>query len=323
MKKLKKDIVNRATAVSLLALTLLISASCEKVIEPENLPEQDPRLVLNCILDNDSVFTARLSSSKSIVSGKDYKQIEGAYCAVYENGTFVEQLLSKGKGLYKGTKRGKAGNKYTVVARYAGFKDVEGSSIMPGATALKSVTRYDTANNKIFDTKFGSPLMRVIGGNLKYKITIQDNPDRAEHYGLNMKLKLFDAAGNILDTTYSGLFVSFTTEAPASSLYSDGMLFLGDDFVNAAGEVAFDMNVGVGVPPGFAEDTDSLVIECSAVLISEDYFKYFQTAYKQMGQGPSFFMEPVLVYNNIVNGMGIVAARSSNTPQVIYTQKFK
>src|SRR5438045_1388231 len=92
------------TKNNIFALTLALAfQSCEKVIEPKNLPEQDPRIVLNSILMAGDKVSTEISASKSIISGKPYKFINNATCVLYVNGNLTETLPFVKNGVYTGT----------------------------------------------------------------------------------------------------------------------------------------------------------------------------------------------------------------------------
>src|SRR4051812_25691540 len=106
------------------AVVLVTAISCRKVIEPKDLPKQDPRLVLNCILYPDSLVSANISLSKSILTSKEYQYISDAACDLYENDSYIETLTSLGSGKYRSKLTAKANTNYSIKVAASGYAGV-------------------------------------------------------------------------------------------------------------------------------------------------------------------------------------------------------
>ena len=296
--------------LSILLSTLIIFSACEKIIEPKDLPDQDPRLVLNAIVENDSVFTASLSSSKSIISGKEYKSIDKSYCAVYEDGKFLEQLTFNSKGKYTGTKKPVAGKFYEFVARASGFTDVNAKSDLPVLPELVSALAYDTVLS-VFSASApkGKPFESVFGG-MKFKVSLKERSGVADYFELTPILVLVDSFGMPLDILPPLLAQGGTDSGSGSSFYTSTGVGGSDADGVVAGLKTFDTylfcNATISDP-----DAAGIHIYMIASRLSEAYYKYLQTSYQQANTSGSFFAEPTFVYSNCSNGMGIVGGRSS------------
>ena len=298
--------------ISILLASSVLFISCEKIIEPKDLPQQDLRLVLNTVIQNDSVFNAYLSSSKSIISGKEYKTIDKAYCAVYEDGVFFEQLAFNTKGIYVGTKKPLAGKKYEFVARAAGFEEVKGTTETPVLPNIISAVAYDTVQTFFAGAgPKGKPFENVSGG-MKFKIALKERSGLPDYFLVTPFLLLIDSAGNPLNTLPGTLTDNSNSGGTVSSGFytSDG--FAGSDAEGViAGEKVFDFFIG-----SFSDLKDYPTAAGVSIFLivsnlSADYFKYLETVYQQAGTSGSFFAEPTFVYSNCSNGMGIVGAKFS------------
>lgn len=297
---------------SILIAGFFLFSSCEKVIEPKDLPEQDLRLVLNAVIQNDSVFSAYLSSSKSIISGKDYKTIDKSYCAVYEDGKFLEQLTFYTKGKYEGTKKPVAGRTYEFVARASGFEEVSGKTEFPVLPVLVSAIAYDTVQSVFMVSgPKGKPFENVFGG-MKFKIGLKESSGIRDYYQLTPILVLVDSFGTPLKmlSTYlqennssgDNVTSSFVTSESIVSTDAEGVIAGAKVF-----DVYFSSNSSLIDFPT-AAGIDIYVI---ASRLSEDYYKYLQTGFKQAFTAGSFFAEPTFVYSNCSNGMGVVGAKTN------------
>ena len=294
------------TLSSIFCVTLLFFA-CEKVIEPKNLPEQDPRVVLNCLMHRDSVIRLNVSSSKSIISGKDYKFLENATCVLYENDLIIDQFTNNKEGNYSSTVFARVGKKYRVKVSVSGFETVEGTSVMPDSAAVIGVERYDPVNSNYWSYSGGEFGLRYFGGNTKCIIKIKDDPAVRNYYTLEPKILLLDSAGNFIQEA-SNIYVTNNT-ASSTGDYSYGSTVEVDDGNLLSGNnllVDLDISMsGEGVSIAYAE------VHMIVSHINEDLYKYKTTLKSQINNGVSFFAEPVQVFNNIKNGMGIVGSMNS------------
>jgi len=292
-----------------LALTLLVLSSCEKVIEPKDLPEQDARIVLNSVLYSDSAVSAHISSSKSILSGKDYKFIDNANCELFEDDQFIEKLLFKKNGRYEGNTFPKTGKKYTLKVSASGFEPVEGSSSMTSSVVIKNVARYDSvmSNFNIYAVGDGNV---QLGGSVKYKLSVIDDVNTSDYYSLQAVIKLYDTAGAQIPEELASGYVSIYNNVSENgfqggSYYGDFIVVNDESLVNG-NEIVMDISISVGYSYEKSIELGRMEVFLRASHISSDYYKYLQTFNAQASQGPNWFSEPVLVYNNIKGGMGIV-----------------
>jgi hypothetical protein len=303
--------------LSVVILSALLATACEKVIEPKDLPEQDPRIVLNSILYTDSVVKASVSASKSILSGKDYKLIENANCSLYEEGVFVEKLQHTKNGIYLGTKKPVQNKTYTLKVSAAGYKDVEGSTQMIPPVSVDRMERYDTLNSKFVKTDYGSGNGYYIGGNTKFKVWIIDDITTQNFYRLTVTAQVFNSNGDTLKGFVPQIYVSNNVEASGAGNYymSQNTLSIDDLYLVNGNQVIIDAGVNlyysasVGLPDIAYAD---LYFEVSTM--SNDLYRYNATLTEQLNSGGiNLFAEPVLVHNNIKNGMGIVGSINSDT----------
>jgi hypothetical protein len=310
MKKDRNKIIVRA----LLALWVCFAA-CEKVIEPKDLPEQEPKLVLNCVVYAQQTVSLQVSSSKSIISGKDHKLVENADCDLYEDDRFVERLAHRGKGEYSSAYVAQTGKKYTLKVNASGYPGVEGSTSVPENVPAVRFERYDTLNSKYYS--FVSNGFMNMGGESKFKVWIPDDLSKRNFYSVAATVFVYDSLG----APISGSITSYVYGNNNTTFLSGG--FEVDDQVIVNGrEVFLDLVVGFYRDDNTIVAADSLEVFLSVSNISEDLFKYKQTLNKQASLGASFFAEPVQVHNNVHNGMGIVASINGQGSTAIYRGKF-
>ena len=302
----------------LLLLWLSIS-SCEKVIDPGELPQQEARLVVNCILTNDSVVKVNVSSSKSIISGKEYKQIDNATCRLLENGQLVEQLVNIKNGNYQGKIIPKPDRTYTLKVSAAYFTDVETSTMLPPSVSIEKTERYDTVNSTF--TRFDPPNSGIIllGGNMKFKVTLKDDLSKKDYYALRPTITLFDSTGKAIPEQ-GEVFFSETKQNEEGFVFSNFMGITDGQPVNS-NQLLVDFTVGTNyvleqIPLG------DLVVSLQVATISDDLYKYISTANEQSYNSGNWFAEPTMVYSNVSNGMGILGG-INNQQIVLFRGKVK
>lgn len=289
---------------------VVLTCSCEKVIEPGDLPEQDTRMVINTVLDPDSVFNVTLSQSKSIISGKEYKMVDNEACSVFDGETLVEQLSFVAKGVYKGKLKPQFGKTYTIRANSKNFPDVSGTSAVPLAPQVISVERVDTVSFALFSNA-NSNATSALFGSLKFKIVLKDNPGIADYYGVAISGFVTDTGGTeVFDLPLYLTLSNGSNGGNNSAFYFNG-LFGTDKESTSSGEKTFlaESTIFNGDIPFKGPFLIQLFLR--ATTISEDYYKYLATASKQLSTSGSIFAEPTVIYSNCTNGMGIVGGRAS------------
>lgn len=287
-------------------------ASCEKVIEPGELPEQDTRMVINAVLDKDSVVTVYLSQSKSIISGKDYKTIDKQNVFVYENDVFFEQLSFIAKGKYIGTKKPSVGKTYKVIARASNLPDAEGSTLMPNLPVIKAVERIDTVNSAPFIYNGFTSKDISVGGNISYKVSLEDFPNTNDFYSISLAGTIVDSTG-LNEISLGTIYISDNTAGQNSNLntFSYNGIYGTDQENVSNGNRVFNFTGNIYGSGTELKRPLKLYLMMVVTQISEDYYKYMLTTSKQISTGASFFAEPTVIYSNCSNGMGIVGGRTS------------
>jgi hypothetical protein len=304
----KKEFISKILS----GILIVIISGCEKVIEPKDLPDQDPRIVLNSVLKNDSAIIAHISSSKSIISGKSYKMIENAACDVYEDDHFVEQLKHTGGGYYTGSVKPVTSKKYTLKVTATGYNGVEGSTSLGKNVVLNKAERFDTINHYLFEPSYNFGT-RQIYGSLKFIFRLLDDITITNYYSITPQFILYDSIGRDISepmTTY----IYLNNTAPYSSGITGGFsLDFNDGTLVNGREIEVDVSIGLNLlkPPAYS--VKSVGVKLVLSNISEDLYKYKSTLNEQSSTRASIFAEPVIVHNNVKNGMGIVGSMNSNS----------
>lgn len=293
--------------VFLISIVLLSVLSCEKIIEPKNLPEQEPRIVLNCILATDSLISVTLSSSKSILSGKDYKYINNGVCEVYEDGIYIQNFVFKSNGNYQGTIFPKAGKSYTIKAAASGFENVSATTSLLPVPKTSVIELYDTAGVTYIRKKREENGNYIISGFTNLRFKILDSPSLKDHYAITSSMKLFDSLGQVIPYD-EDISPDIFPNGPYS--YDNFLEINGKDFFEGK-EVSLDLRIQVFFEEMIGKPSIKRIEVLLQVLdLNEDYHKYYITLRAQATTRVSYYAEPVQVYTNVEKGLGILAGES-------------
>lgn len=296
-----------------LAPFFVLLAACEKVIEAKDLPAQDPLLVVNSLLCKDSMITAHVSQSKSILSNKEYKYITNAVCALYENDMFVQNLVHTANGSYYAPVTAQANRRYALKITSTGFETAEATTEVPESVVVLSVENLDTAMNyKRERTSAGND--NTISGEVKFKLRLRDNSPAENYYAVEPRFLFLDAQGTPVPYTPTITVADYGSTTGLSGVsYVTGMLIFDDLTLVNGSDIIRTVGIQLSLPEEAAKPLVKTVkLSLRFVQLSPDYFRYIKTAKQQAATRANIFAEPVQVYNNIKKGLGIFGAESSS-----------
>jgi len=264
----------------LLILSILIFlTACEKDANV-SLPAGNNEIVLNALMNTDSIIYARLTLLNPGLS-TTFREPDSADLQLYENGVFKEMLSVENRNglkFYKSTITATHGNEYKITAR-VGSKNLEGSDAVPRVA-------------NITDLK----LSQVPGvgntGETRINVTLNDNRDEHNYY----RFRLYTFDNNTLALKNELFHVNATTNH--NNIYTDD--YYKSYFMNDA---LFD---GIDMPYVLTIDglADSVLLEVTA--LTEASYKYLKSAAAASERSNNIFDESVPVFCNVKNGLGIV-----------------
>jgi len=299
MKKIK-------LLICLFAVFLFLS--CEKVIEAKDLPEQDSRIVLNSLLFSEDLITANITASRGILSNKAFKDLDKAVCQVFENDAYLGNLINIQNGNFTSFFTAKVNNKYRLIVSASGYSSVTATTIIPPSVKYTNIERYDTLNYNYRLNQY-SPTEKSVGGTSKFKLKILDDLSAKNFYSIKPIVILIDSLGNTIENDgYGYLYIKNNNDENSYEPSSFEM----DDLTKVNGNqmpLDFDVTFSYNIP----ENLKSIRVYLEVSNLTEEYYKYKITLKKQAEAGGGFFSEPVLVYSNVINGLGILGGSSLTT----------
>lgn len=276
---------------------LLLATACELVV-PIELPDQEPKLVINGFLEADSSATVFLSRSYGMYEEFDIDPVSGGQVTLRENQgsalPFVQDNLDSLRFDLSGITI-QPGNTYTVEATAPGFETVRGVTTVPQRMTFDKV-EVDTGARRDRD----STLFDV------WTLHLNDLPGEDNFYFLRVYIdtdienylvcfETLDPALADLDVLNNGTDVAYLCEGRFSDVIFDGTTYQLQLFTEA-----------------FYRQQPNIALEFELLHLDRAAYNYLLSSDRQYDTEGNPFAEPAIVFNNIENGFGIIGSVSSS-----------
>ncbi len=256
-----------------------------------DLPEEANKPVLNVLMSNDSLIVARVTISSRISKNERFPEAKGATLKLYENGTFKENLNPfqvDDFTYFKGTTRALAGAKYRVVASVPGYEDVEGSDFIPEQANAGEMSIRLVKNNDGWGSK----------GNIS--VVLHDKAGEKNYYRIRLyELVTFKDGADTVGKTYK-VTVDFQTNELQDGIFNKDSEsdFYTDDALFDGRSPRFNFITGRG------GEFRKVIVEVTSLTYSS--YSYLHSSFMARLKDEDPLSERVIVFNNILNGLGIV-----------------
>jgi len=286
------------------AIILLFLSGCEQFLEVE-LPGQEPKLVVNALLEPGDTLKVFLTKSSGILEGREYNDkfetVKNAKVSLTSGSgspvqlNYLEKLSHFGleSFYYLKSPNLKANETYKLSAESPGFKSIESRLTLPQSVPIKELTFKNLGAN-------GSSENYDL---VEFTLKFEDLPGK----------NFYEIKGDFIGestTRANSFYVGELYPIPVNPVYKrntwygSGLLF-NDLLLNGKdSEMIFRTTL-----PRDANLKVTVILSH----VSESYFLYEETAGLQSQTRNDFFSQPVLVYSNVLNGLGIFKARNSST----------
>ena len=261
--------------------------SCETVVELD-LPPHAPKLVLNAVINPDSLFTVDLSASQSAFSNEPYAPVDNATVGVFSGGNHLFDLRHKANGIYQAPIKPQARQQYEVRARAPGYPSVSATGYVPVAPTIHSVQTASPAT------------ISGWGPGVQVTFTLEDAAEQVDFYYIQVYTP--DTSHFDNNKPYNRA-LSFTFMAPIEEEFTmEARNFFSDKLFNGQ-----SLNLKL-----YLEYNPNKTFYVRVAHISEEYYQYVRMLEKQYN--PDLFLTPQIpVSNNIRNGMGLFAGYNAIT----------
>lgn len=285
----------------ILILFLGLTVGCDQYIEVE-LPGQEPRLVINSLLEEGDTLKVFLTKSIGVLDEMDFNApfefVEDAEVKLSNSKGEVWDLAYFEKSSHYGTQRFyyqtgltlEPGQSYRLTAQSEGLPSVAAEVIVPQRVPIKEVRV----------TNLGPDATWPNADRLEFTVVFADLPGR-NYYELKGN---FEGESTLQPNTFYSGSLTIKPSNPAydrERWFEPGLIF--DDLLFTESEVEFKFTSTL------LRNFD-LDITLYLAHVSPSYFYYESTSAKQKSNEDDFLSQPVLVYTNIENGLGIFKART-------------
>jgi hypothetical protein len=268
-------------------------SACKDFWEPRsvvtNLPEHQPLLVINSFINPDSVLEVFVSKSNAFLAPPSFL-INNATVTIFESGNPVE-LFQIRQGTYRAANhKPRIGASYELRVSADGFMPVSSTATIPSPIKIDSVVV--TKNRIDFKTNL--------------TLFFQDPPGEDNYY----QLLLYSIERSVENDTLLAVIGFSSSDAVLRNPedFEDESDYYDDAFFDDAlfdGDF-YDLDISFHI--------HSEPIQMFVVLLttSESYYNFRKSVEQQNTTEDNPFAEPVPIYTNIENGLGVFASYSSS-----------
>lgn len=345
MKHTKHSLIT----LTITLITLLGSWGCETLIDDFEYKKTPQKLVVNAILNPDSVINIHISKSISFNSPATFESIENAIVELYENNEFLGQLTSEGMGYYRlADYYPKAGVTYKVVVTAEGYASVWAKTTIPSKVEnlevvdeLKTFTFQDgyTTTRMEYQLIYQVPINRSVFYGTS--ISSQKQGSLPDYVCEELETPWFDGTYYRMDSCYMIEEDSLAIRTEQQTIYSGSSLIkfskgwgsyhISDFDDESSNEKIYFNNqyydspkLSLSIRIDYYSLLDNINNEITIWTDSYDKvlynFMYSLAKINQVEDDP--FAEKVSVYTNVNGGLGIFASVNSSGYTIRYDQEF-
>ena len=309
--------INKKQIAFIAVLAVLVITSCTKTLDDE-LPENKPKLVINGLINSDSVLSVNISKTVHVFENENNNNppfIHNAVTRFYEDGQFLFNLIEGENGYY--SKPGyfpSINHSYKIEVEKTGYPTISAETNIPVPVLIKSLDTTINLGNGGDGYYYGEEI--------KFELKYQDPSGPGNHYRLDCYLHYIDENNEYLSRQY--IYVNENDEYLFDKTYG---YLLWTDQLTDGNEVTIKFNFYSnaysfeGENPNNSSSATYLFVLNS---VSEDFYRYDKTRslFFDTGGSSNPFSEPVLIYSNITDGFGIFGGFSTDTISFQYSYNY-
>ena len=291
-------------------LFTLLFASCDVVVDLD-IPEHEPVLVVNSILATDDSIKASISHSVGAFDASTISYVNNAAVEVYEDGTLLglmDETASEGElgsvYEYHFNQMPTAGKTYAYEITHPAYEAVRAETKVPTEV---QVTVPDVT--LIAEEDWGERHYRV-------RFSFNDAAD-ANFYRLRLIISSsYGTTFDYFESNDASIIASSGVQSDGVTFYGDEALFDDDLFNGTEKEISFDLfDYKYYWFEYENEDETDLTFTLELSSVTESYYTYIRSLRAHYNNQDQFLFagEPVQVFTNIENGLGIFGAISVDT----------
>ncbi len=334
-------------SLAIAILVLLGLSACETLIDDFEYEKKPSRLVVNAILNPDSVINIHVSSSRTYNPPGSFKLIENAIVELFENNNPLGQLNSIGNGYYSLPNTYPQENAtYKVVVVADGYESVWAETTIPRKAENPQVeqrmhtTTYEqgyTVTRMEYNLTYEVPITQAVF----YGTSISSQKQEMAVFCEELETPYFDGYYYRTDTCYYVPAEPLIVLTQYISTYSNSSLI---KFLKSWGEYqtsSFDENYSAEKvyfsSQNYSSNKLSLALRIDYYYLfdnlnneitiwtdsfDEVLYKFMYSLAKKYEVDDSPFAEKVSVYSNVNGGLGIFGSSNSTGHVIQYDDEF-
>lgn len=272
----------------MITLFLLIFPGCETIIKVD-LPEHDPLLVINAVIQPGSFWNVNVTRSIGILETGPPANVPDATVEIWQDNQLLVNLAYAGDGDYRSSANlPQAGIDYTLRVSAPGFDAIRADTRIPMVTPIDSAITSGSISTGTGDIDLAIYFTDRANEDNFYSLRIIDSnlpgPPGSEYLFFTSKEPALQGSNQFFgideENTFEGI----------EALFDDVLL---DGKHNRLDITYFDWSQ-------FGQSA-----EVQLLTITEAQYRYALAADLQTETDDNPFAEPVLIFSNIDNGLGI------------------
>ncbi len=302
-----------------------IFASCRKKLDID-IPDTEKHIVLNGIINPDSIIKVRVTQSKSVLDDSKIQNLENADVKLFKNDEFAENLQYSDSGFFYSVLKPEINSNYKITVDYENLKSVNAGISLYTPPVIKKV---DTIlQTEIYDYGDGYADTTYM---IHFELQFDDPATSSDYYFLSVSqlAPFFDYTDtSIVFAGYEEYSVYFDTNDPVLSkdnneFYLDrmnGKVFSDELFNGNSYTLSFTANYqnyrDIYYKNNDASQYPSMIV-LKLLKVTEAIYNYIFSY--NLNQQTEFdpFAQPVQVYSNVENGLGLVSGYTMTTDTIV------
>ncbi|GAB4290047.1 MAG: hypothetical protein Kow0068_15540 [Marinilabiliales bacterium] len=279
-------------------LLFVFLSSCEKILDVE-LEEKEKKVVLNCLFTPDSLFNINLSRSQGILDTHSIEFINNAEIKLYEDGNFIANfnLTDSLYGFYS------VDSFYPAVGKHYSVEVNTGnaSETVYAANYIPQPVSFEIGDTSTRENNMSKQVL--------CNIKLSDPEGIDNYYCLELlryySFDFYEVKSKIYKTN---VYFYLDDQILGDFVESNGSYLFSDEFFNGK-EINFKIYIHYGEISNY--DSDSVKVYFLMHSVSREYYRYITSYERNANASANPFAEPVQVFSNVNNGLGIFAGSST------------
>ena len=281
----------------------MLFASCDIVVDLD-IPEHERVLVVNSILTTDSMINASISHSVGAFDASSISYVNNATVEVYEDGVLLGEMDEQvslsynymdeldSTYVYNFNHNPVAGKIYSYEIAHPDYEAVRAETTVPAAVKL-NVNDVTLLSEQDYEKHY------------RVRFSFNDAPeDNFYRLRLRNQNAYYDRF-NYFESNDASIISSAGIESDGATFYGDEALFDDEIFNGTEKEISIDF-FAYNKPTEYTLELTS---------VSESYYTYIRSLRAHYDNQDQFIFagEPVQVFTNIENGLGVLGSMSVDT----------